>query len=82
MTETVETRVRTILASEDFGVNFDDITHNSHLVKDLGLDSIDCVELVMLLEEEFKIQIDDGDFGELETVSGICAYIEKLRRPA
>lgn len=75
--ETVETTIRTLLSSEEFGVSFDEITGQSHLVEDLGLDSIDCVELVMLLEEEFKVEIPDDDFDQLETVNSICAYIER-----
>jgi acyl carrier protein len=78
--ETVEAKVRTLLASEEFGVSFDEITGNAHLTDDLGLDSIDCVEFAIILEEEFGIAIPDDDFDELLTVSSICAYIEKHRR--
>lgn len=77
--DSIETRVRTILASEVFGVDFDEITSNSDLTEDLGLDSLDRVELIMDLEEEFKIEIDDGDVDGIKTVANLCAYIEKKR---
>ncbi len=46
----------------------------------LGADDLDYVELAMLLEEEFKIDIDDEEFRKLETVNDVCDYIDNVLR--
>lgn len=53
-----------------------DITENATL-KDLGVDSIDAVELIMALEEAFDIKVTDEDAAKLEKVSDIVAFIDK-----
>lgn len=63
--------------SEVLGVETDDITMESSFIDDLGADSIDLVELVMALEEEFEIQIPDEEVGKIKTVSDVVEYIKE-----
>ena len=57
---TVDERVKKIIA-EQLGVEEEEVTLEAHFVEDLGADSLDTVELVMALEEEFEIEIPDED---------------------
>lgn len=63
--------------SEVLGVEADDITMESKFIDDLGADSIDLVELVMALEEEFEIQIPDEEVGKIKAVSDVVEYIKE-----
>lgn len=58
------------------GVEEDKITKEAHFVDDLGADSLDTVELIMQLEEEFSIEIPDEDAETLTTVGAVIDYIE------
>ena len=64
---TVEERVKKIVV-EQLGVKEDDVTSAASFVDDLGADSLDTVELVMALEEEFKTEIPDEDAETITTV--------------
>ena len=55
------------------------ITQDTHLVDDLGADSLDIVELIMSIEDSFGISISDEDVAQLYTVGRIVEYLEKLR---
>lgn len=79
MAKTIETRVREILCME-CGLDADEVEGSSRLGDDLGLDSLDCVELQMALEEEFGIEIADEDFDECETLQQLVAYVEKMKQ--
>ena len=57
----------------------EDIKPGSRLVDDLKADSLDMVELVMSLEENFDLQIPDGDAEKLQTVKNVVEYIKKHR---
>jgi acyl carrier protein len=72
----VEERVIEIV-SEQMGVAKDQITKETSFVNDLGADSLDTVELVMELEEEFDITIPDEKAEEIQTVGQAVAYIEE-----
>ncbi|MEF9952921.1 MAG: acyl carrier protein [Clostridium sp.] len=63
--------------SEVLGVEAEDITMESTFIDDLGADSIDLVELVMALEEEFEIQIPDEEVAKIKTVSDVVDYIKE-----
>jgi len=65
------------LSMEKLGVSDDQITPKAHFIDDLGADSLDTVELVMALEEEFDIEIPDEDAEKLITVGTAVEYIEK-----
>ncbi len=61
---------------EQLGVNADQVKPEAKLVEDLGADSLDAVELVMALEEEFGIEVPDEDAEKLQSVQDILSYIE------
>lgn len=73
---TVEERVKKIIA-EQLGVEEDEVTPEASFVEDLGADSLDTVELVMALEEEFSIEIPDEDAEKILTVGKALDYIKE-----
>ena len=72
----VEERVKKIIA-EQLGVEEDEVTSEASFVEDLGADSLDTVELVMALEEEFGIEIPDEDAEKILTVGKALDYIKE-----
>ncbi len=75
MAATVETRVKEIVC-EQLGVSDDEVTPQASFIDDLGADSLDIVELVMALEEEYEIEISDEDAEKIKTVQYVVTYIE------
>ncbi len=73
--ENIEQRVNKIVA-EQLGVNETDVKSESSFVNDLGADSLDTVELVMALEEEFEIEIPDEEAEKIATVQQAVDYIK------
>ncbi len=71
----VEERVVKIIV-EQLGVKEEEVTSEASFVDDLGADSLDTVELVMALEEEFKIEIPDEDAEKITTVQQAIDYID------
>ncbi|MCH9689279.1 MAG: acyl carrier protein [Gammaproteobacteria bacterium] len=71
---TVEERVRKIVA-EQLGVKAEELKNDASFVDDLGADSLDTVELVMALEEEFETEIPDEKAEQITTVQGAIDYI-------
>ncbi len=69
-------KVKSIIA-EQLGVKLEEINETSSFVDDLGADSLDTVELVMALEEEFKIEIPDEDAEKITSVGDAIKYIEE-----
>jgi len=69
-------KVRQIIADQ-LGVKKEEVTDNAKFVDDLGADSLDTVELVMALEEEFGVEIPDEDAEKLSTVGDALRYIEE-----
>jgi acyl carrier protein len=76
MAEAVSDRVRAIIA-EQLGVKLEEVTDSASFIEDLGADSLDTVELVMALEEEFGIEIPDEDAEKMATVGDAIKYIEQ-----
>ena len=72
----VESKVREII-SEQLGVSADEVTPEASFIEDLGADSLDIVELVMELEEEFEITIPDDQAEKIKTVGEAIDYIER-----
>ena len=72
----IEERVKKIVA-ELLGVKEDEIQNGSSFVEDLGADSLDTVELVMALEEEFETEIPDEEAEAITTVQLAIDYIAK-----
>ena len=71
----IEERVKKIVI-EQLGVDPKDVRPGASFVDDLGADSLDVVELVMELEEEFDMQIDDEDAEKIATVGNAVSFIE------
>lgn len=71
---TIEQRVKKIVA-EQLGVNESEVKSESSFVNDLGADSLDTVELVMALEEEFECEIPDEDAEKITTVQQAIDYV-------
>ena len=69
-------KVKQLLAPQ-LNISPDKITPESKIVEDLGADSLDMIEMLMTMEEEFGISIPDEDAMNLTTVSEIVNYIEK-----
>ena len=77
--KTIEQRVKDIIV-EQLGVNADQVTPDAKFIEDLGADSLDIVELVMALEEEFGHEIPDEQAEKLLTVGDVVKYIEDVQQ--
>ena len=75
--EKVEQRIKKIVA-EQLGVNEAEIKNESSFVDDLGADSLDTVELVMALEEEFECEIPDEQAEKIHTVQQAMDYMDSI----
>lgn len=69
-------KIKQIIA-EQLGLNEDEIADNASLLDDLGADSLDIVELVMAMEEEFEMEIPDEDAEKIVTVKDVIDYVKK-----
>jgi len=72
----VTEKVKSII-SEQLGVKQEEVTPEASFIDDLGADSLDTVELVMALEEEFGVEIPDEDAEKITTVGDAVRYIEE-----
>ena len=68
-------QIKKILA-EQFSMSEDDITMNTSFTEDIGADSLDLVELVMALEQEFDLEIEDDEVEKIKTVGDAVRYIK------
>lgn len=73
-TDEISSRIKSII-SEQLGVPLEDITEAAHFINDLGADSLDIVELIMALEEEWDIEIPDDDAEKMQTVKDVINYV-------
>jgi acyl carrier protein len=78
-TTNVEQKVKSIIA-EQLGVGEDEIKAASSFIEDLGADSLDIVELVMAMEEEFEVEIPDEEAENIKTVSDAINYINAHKK--
>lgn len=77
--KSIEQKVKEIIV-EQLGVNPDQVTHDAKFIEDLGADSLDTVELVMALEEEFGQEIPDEEAEKLQSVGDVIKYIEESQQ--
>ena len=75
----IEKRVKEIIV-EQLGVNESEVNPEAKFVDDLGADSLDLVELVMALEEEFGVEVPDEQAEKLQSVGDVIKYIEDLQQ--
>ena len=66
------------LLVEELQIDRDDITMEAELANDLGINSIELADLVMLCEDKFDIEFDDDDIRKFTTVGDVVAYLESL----
>ena len=76
MATEVEGKVKDVIG-EQLGLGKDELKNDASFINDLGADSLDTVELVMALEEEFGIEIPDSDAEKMATVGDAVKYIEE-----
>ena len=76
MAASVQARVKEIVC-EQLGVSAEEVTPEASFIEDLGADSLDIVELVMALEEEYEMEISDEDAEKIRTVGDVVKYIEE-----
>lgn len=65
-----------VILSEQFDVGEDEITLDTRIQTDLGADSLDVVDLIMSIEDEFEIEVPDEDVEKIKTVDQLVKYIE------
>jgi acyl carrier protein len=78
-TTSIEAKVKSIIADQ-LGVGEDEIKPDSSFIEDLGADSLDIVELVMAMEEEFEVEIPDEDAENIKTVGDAINYINTHKK--
>ncbi|MDD2295476.1 MAG: acyl carrier protein [Eubacteriales bacterium] len=69
-------KIRDIIA-EQLGVDKEDITMATNLMKDLEADSLDAVEIIMAIEDEFELEIPDEQAEQFQLVSNLVKYVEE-----
>ena len=78
-TSTIEAKVKSIIADQ-LGVGEDEIKPESSFIEDLGADSLDIVELVMAMEEEFEVEIPDEEAENIKSVGDAINYINTHKK--
>jgi len=81
-TEKNTTEILTRILVEQLGIEPEQVKPEANITEDLLADSLDQVELVMAIEEEWNVEIPDEDAEKLETVGQWVAYLDELEKPA
>ena len=76
---TLEDRLKSIIVDQ-LGVESDKVVANASFINDLGADSLDIVELVMAMEEEFDLEIPDEDAEKIKTVGDAVNYLNTHKK--
>ncbi len=74
----IENRIKKII-SDQLNVKLEDVKNEKHFVNDLGADSLDVIELIMALEEEFDIEISDDKAEKINTVQSAIDCISSIK---
>lgn len=75
MSNDIEKRVKAIIRDQ-LGVGEEEVTPNAEFIGNLGADSLDIVELIMALEEEFDLEIPDEEAEKIRTVDDVIQYVK------
>ncbi len=75
----LEERIKEII-SDQLGVKIDEVENNKFFINDLGADSLDIIELIMALEEEFNIEISDELAEKIDTVQSCIDCVKSLKK--
>ncbi len=78
-TTNIEAKVKSIIADQ-LGVGEDEIKPESSFIEDLGADSLDIVELVMAMEEEYEVEIPDEEAENIKTVGDAVNYVNNHKK--
>ncbi|MEZ4754018.1 MAG: acyl carrier protein [Bdellovibrionota bacterium] len=73
--EAIEDRIKAIIV-EQLGVSLEEVTPEASFIEDLGADSLDIVELIMALEEEYDMEIPDEDAEKIQSVNDVISYVK------
>ena len=76
--EEISERVKSIIV-EQLGVSLEEVTPQASFIEDLGADSLDIVELIMALEEEYDMEIPDEDAEKIQTVEDVTKYVQSKK---
>ena len=79
MSATIEQKVKNIIADQ-LGVGEEEIKPAASFIEDLGADSLDIVELVMAMEEEFEVEIPDDEAEKIKTVQDAVSFISAHKK--
>jgi len=71
----IEERVKKVVAGQ-FEVDLDQLSEKTSFTNDLNADSLDSVEVIMEIEDEFEIAVPDGEMSEVQTIGAVINYIE------
>ena len=74
----IEERIKSIIV-EQLAVSLEEVTPEASFIEDLGADSLDIVELIMALEEEYDIEIPDEDAEKIQTVKDVVSYVQNTQ---
>lgn len=75
MSQAIEERVRSII-SDQLGVSEEEVKPESKFIEDMGADSLDIVELIMAMEEEFEVEIPDEEAEKIRNVNDVITFIK------
>lgn len=75
----VEDKIKDLIA-EHLGVSMDEVVPEASFIDDLGADSLDIVELVMAIEEEFGLEISDDDAEKIQTIGDAINYVDERQK--
>ena len=70
----IQDRIKAIIV-EQLGVSLEEVTPEASFIEDLGADSLDIVELIMALEEEYDMEIPDEDAEKIQSVQDVISYV-------